>query len=115
MARGDVLTVDLPAPSGAAGHEQVGYRPAIVVQTGLTNANFSTTMIVPLTSNLNALRFPHTIQVDPSPQNGLATPSVLLVFQLRAIDKRRLGKRLGRLEQHHMQQLEIEIRHLLGL
>ena len=115
MARGDVLTVELPVPSGRPGHEQAGYRPAIVVQTDLTDAGLPTTMIVPMTSNLSALRFPHTVRVDPSPQNRLTKPSVLLVFQLRAIDKRRLSNKLGRLERHHMQQLETEMRHLLGL
>ena len=115
MARGDILTVELPAPSGRPGHEQVGYRPAIVVQTDVTDASLPTTMIVPLTSNLNALCFLHTFRVDPSPQNGLTRPSVLLVFQLRAIDKRRLGNNIGRLEQRHLQQLETEMRRLLGL
>jgi mRNA interferase MazF len=114
MARGDIITVDLPAPAGRAGHEQVGYRPAIVVQADVTDASLPTTMIVPLTSNLNALRFPHTICVDPSPQNGLTKPSVLLVFQLRAIDKRRLGTTVGQLEGHHLRELETEMRHLLG-
>jgi len=59
-----------------------------------------------MTSNLAAMRFPYTFRVDPSPQNGLTKPSVLLVFQLRAIDKGRLGKTIGNLEQHHLQQLE---------
>ena len=115
MARGGILKVDLPAPSGRVGHEQVGHRPAIVVQTDATDASLPTTMIVPVTSNLSALRFSHTFRVDPSPQNGLTRPSVLLVFQLRAIDKRRLGNSIGRLEQRHLQQLETEMRRLLGL
>ncbi|RLF31627.1 MAG: hypothetical protein DRN08_07665 [Thermoplasmata archaeon] len=42
-------------------------------------------------------------------------PSIPLVFQLCAIDKRRLGSKIGHLEQHYMQQLESEIRHLLDL
>lgn len=115
MARGDVVTVDLPVPADRPGREQVGYRPAIVVQTDDTEANLPTTMVVPITSNLSAIRFPHTFRVDPSPQNGLAKPSVLLVFQLRAIDKKRLGKTIGHLEQHHLQQLEFEIRLLLDI
>lgn len=115
MARGDIWTVELPIPSGRPGHEQVGYRPAIVVQADPTGTALPTTMIVPLTANLNALRFPHTVRVDPSPQNGLVKSSVLLIFQLRAIDKKRLGNKLGRLESHHMQQLEAEMRNLLGL
>jgi mRNA interferase MazF len=115
MARGDILTVEFPSSSGLAGHEQVGYRPAIVVQTDTTNSKLPTTMIVPFTANLSAARFPHTLQVDPSPENGLSKTSVLLVFQLRAIDKGRLGKNIGRLEQHHVQRLEAEMRLLLGL
>jgi len=115
MARGDIVTVDLPVPSHQAGHEQVGRRPAIVVQTDVTDASLPTTMIVPLTSKLSAMRFPYTFRVDPSPQNGLTRPSVLLVFQLRAIDRKRLGVNIGCLEQHYMEQLESEIRHLLGL
>ena len=81
----------------------------------VSDASLSTTMIVPLTSQLNALRLPHTLRVDPSPQNGLTRSSMLLVFQLRAIDKIRLGNNIGRLEQHHLQQLETEMRALLGL
>jgi mRNA interferase MazF len=115
MARGDIVVIDLPAPAGLAGHEQVEPRPAIVVQTDITDVSLPTTMIVPLTSNINAMRFPHTIYVTHSSQNGLSKPSVLLVFQLRAIDKARLGTKIGCLEQNYLQQLDIEMRSLLGL
>lgn len=115
MARGDIFIVDFPAPAGPAGREQMGHRPAIVVQTDLTNTDLPTTMIVPFTSNLNAMRFSHTLRIDPSFQNGLTRPSVLLIFQLRAIDKRRLGNKIGSLEDHYLQKLEAEIRCLLGL
>ena len=55
MARGDIVTVELPAALGQGGHEQAGQRPAIVVQTDVMHQNLSTTMVVPLTSNLKAL------------------------------------------------------------
>jgi len=115
MARGDILIVDLPAPSDGSGHEQMGARPAIVVQTDTTDADLPVAMIVPVTANLRALRFPHTVRVDPTPQNGLSKPSVLLVFQLRAIDKKRLGKNIGCLDQNYLKKLDAEIRHLLAL
>jgi mRNA interferase MazF len=115
MTRGDIVTVDLPEPSTGTGHEQMGYRPAIVVQTDITDAELPTTMIVPLTSNLSAMRFPHTLRVEPSPQNGLIRPSVLLVFQLRAIDKRRIGNNIGHLEHHYLEEMETEMRRLLGI
>ena len=115
MARGDIFTIDFPSPAGRPGHEQIGRRPGIVVQTNLTDASLSTTMIIPLTANLKALRFPHTIQVNPSPQNGLQMPSVLLVFQLRSIDKARLMSRIGCLENFYLDQVDKEMRRLLGL
>ena len=115
MARGEILSVDLPVPVYRGGHEQLGCRPAIVVQTDVADTNLPTTIIVPFTSNISALHFPHTLRIDPSPQNGLTRPSVLLVFQLRAIDKKRIGNRIGRLEKHYLQQLEVEMRNLLAL
>jgi mRNA interferase MazF len=115
MARGDVVIINFPIPSGPAGREQVGTRPAVAVQTDFSDADLPTTIVVPMTSTLGVTRFPHTIYVNPSPQNGLSIPSVLLVFQLRAIDKSRVGRRIGRLEQSYLQQLENEMREILGL
>lgn len=115
MARGDVLRIELPSPPSGVGHEQAGRRPAIAVQTDVTSASLPTLMIVPLTGQLSALRFPHTIQVEPSRVNGLTQPSVLLVFQLRAIDQRRILETIGRLEQHYLNQLDAEIRRMLSL
>jgi len=72
-------------------------------------------MIVPFTSNLKAQRFPHTNLIRPSKKNGLTAPSVLLVFQLRAIDKQRVSKRIGHLEDELMGKVNQEIKDLLGL
>lgn len=115
MARGDVLRIGFPHPRGEPGREQAGRRPAIAVQTDTTVGNLPTIMVVPLTGQLDALRFPHTIRVDPSETNGLTMPSVLLVFQLRAIDQNRILDKIGTLEQSYMDQLDNEIRRLLDL
>lgn len=115
MARGDVLRVELPRPRGAAGHEQTGPRPAIAVQADLPGTSTPTLMVVPLTSQLSVLRFPHTIQVKPSAMNGLTELSVLMVFQLRALDRVRILGTIGRLEQQYLNQLDTEIRHMLDL
>jgi mRNA interferase MazF len=72
-------------------------------------------MVVPVTSKLAALRFPHTIQVNPSSANGLTEPSVLLVLQLRALDRSRLDRAIGHLEESYLRQLDEEIRQMLGL
>ena len=115
MARGDVLRIEFPYPPSDAGHEQAGRRPAIAVQTDVTSASLPTLMVVPLTGRLGALRFPHTIQVEPSKENGLTQTSVLLVFQLRAIDQKRILERIGHLEQNYLDQLDAEMRRMLDL
>jgi len=115
MTRGDIVLVNLPQTADSAGHEQVGTRPALVVQDDPTSETLSVIMIVPFTSNLKAQRFPHTILIQPSAQNGLSMPSVLMIFQLRAIDKTRVTKKIGRLEDELMTKVNDEMKDLLGL
>jgi len=111
MARGDVVYVDLPR---ASQHEQAGTRPAVAVQATLDPRN-PMLMVVPFTSKLSALQFPHTIRIEPSQTNGLSVPSVLLVFQLRAIGKGRIVSTIGRLDDAYMDRLDQAMRSLLGL
>ena len=115
MRRGDIVLVDLPQVVGATGHEQIGMRPALIVHDDMTSSNLSVVMIIPVTSNLTAKNYPHTILIQPSKQNGLSMPSVLLVFQLRAIDKRRISKKLGEVEPPIMEQVNTELKIMLGI
>ena len=115
MARGEIWTVDIPVPAGKPRHEQLGIRPGIVVQADKAVSQLPTTIVIPATSRQEARRFPYTVAIQPSLQNGLERPSVLLVFQIRAIDKRRLIRRLGRLEDDHLKNLENQIRDLLAI
>jgi mRNA-degrading endonuclease toxin of MazEF toxin-antitoxin module len=64
------------------------------------------TLIIPLTSRLDALRFPATWRIDPTPTNGLSNPSVALIFQLGAADIRRIRQRLGRLNDSDLQAIQ---------
>ncbi len=115
MARGDVVLVDLPLTKGQAGREQLGRRPAVAVQADSTTAILPTVVIVPFTSKLKSLRHPHSIRVEPSASNGLTVPSVLLVHQLRALDRGRIVQTLGVLEREYLRQLDAEIRNLLDI
>jgi mRNA interferase MazF len=114
MKRGDIVLVELPQ-ANTSGHEQEGPRPALVVHDDGTSDQLSVVMIVPMTSNLRLQSFSHSILIQPSQQNGLDKPSVLLVFQLRAIDKRRIKKTLGTIESSIMEQVSTEMKKLLGL
>jgi len=97
LARGEIWAVDIPAPKGKPGREQLGMRPGIVVQADTADPRLPTTM------------------VQPSTQNGLDKPTVLLTFQIWALDKNRLIRKLGRLEDDQLKYLENQIRALLAI
>ena len=100
--------VELPF---ANGHEQAGTRPAVIVaELGLNIA-----VIIPLTSNLQALQFPYTIEINPSKNNGLKTVSIALVFHIRAIDKKRIKSKIGDLEEAKIIEVNQMMKKLLVL
>lgn len=102
MQRGDVYLVQFPAGNG---REQAGTRPAIVVQDPVVGGALPTILVVPLTSQLAATQFPGTLVIEPNPRNSLTTTSVALVFQTRAIDRKRPGPRLGSVEPRQLNEL----------
>jgi mRNA interferase MazF len=95
MKQGEVWRVRLPSTPG---HTQAGERPAIIVQDDSFIRSLPTVLIVPFTSTAAALRFAGTLLVQPDSQNGLTLPSVALVFQLSAVDKRNCVQHLGLLD-----------------
>jgi len=113
IRRNDVLFVELPPPLGGAGHEQRGRRPAIALQEELST--LPTILVLPLTSRLEALRFPFTLRLEPSATNGLRLPSVVLLFQMQVIDKRRIVRVIGRLEPEQIGQIDEIMRRMLKL
>lgn len=108
MARGDILVVSLPATDG---REQSGRRPAVAVQTDIVGDPML--MIAPITSNLAASRFSFSVLVEPSVENGLTVPSVIMIFQMRAIDKTRIIRKIGQLSSDDMQRIDAEIWRML--
>ena len=116
MQRGDIVLVELPqVATGASGHEQTGNRPALVVHSDATSASLSVIMIVPMTSNLSAKNYPHAIEIQPTARNGLSMSSVLMVSQLRAIDKHRILRTLGEIEAPIMAQVTAEMKKMLEI
>jgi mRNA interferase MazF len=108
MAYGDVLLIDLPPSNG---REQSGRRPTVVVQSN--TANEPTLIVAPVTSNLRTNRFAFSVRVEPTPENGLTVPSVVLVFQLRAVDKDRIIRKLGQLSAEDLALVEAEVWRML--
>jgi mRNA interferase MazF len=108
MSRGDVLLVALPDSDK---REEKGNRPAIAIQTDGTNSPML--MVIPITSSLAALRFPFSVQIEPSPQNGLTLSSVAMVFQMRAIDRKRIIRKIGALEAEYLAKVDAAIWEML--
>lgn len=111
MQEGEIYFVEIPL---SGGHEQAGLRPAIIAQAaGLEK--LPTVLIVPLTSKLKAADFPFTFLIEPDKINNLDVTSVALVFQLRAIDKRRLENKIGRIGQVKLELLKQNVKEIMGL
>jgi len=111
MQDGDIYMIEFPSTGG---HEQAGLRPAIIVQT-LAIEKVPTILIVPFTSKIKAADFPFTLIVEPDQTNNLTITSVALVFQLRAIDKKRLKNKIGRMEQIKLGLLKRALKEMMGL
>ena len=90
MHRGDIYLVDL---TDQVGSEQSGVRPAVVVQNELGNAYSPTTIVCPLTSKNKSLSATH-VSLTPD-EAGIIKDSTVLCEQVRVIDKTRIIKKLG--------------------
>jgi mRNA interferase MazF len=108
MPRGDIVLVSLPDSDR---REEKGNRPAIAVQANIVNCPMLT--IVPVTSSLGALRFPFTVKIEPSELNGLTLSSVAMVFQIRAIDRKRIIRKIGELKSKYLTLIDVEIWQML--
>ena len=108
MKKGDICLLNL---SQGIGHEQYGERPAILV-SGLVNGMI---LVVPVTSNLKSVRFSHTISIVPSKKNNLDNDSVALVFQLKAVDSKRVIRHIGQMDSSDSKQIDRILKDLLIL
>jgi mRNA interferase MazF len=111
VTAGDVLWIELPP---ADGHEQTGRRPAVVIHDETYAGQLPVVLAIPLTTATSTLRFPGTFLVQPTPTNGLRHPSVALVFQLRAVDRRRLRDLIGNVGAENLDQIFATLDKLLG-
>jgi mRNA interferase MazF len=107
--RGEVFRVRLDP---AVGHEIRKTRPVAVVSNDHMNELSATVLVMPITAGV--YDYYHWITIKP-PEGGLTKTSSLVTEQIRAIDKRRLERRLGRLSDATMRKIEDAIRDHFGL
>lgn len=110
IRRGDIYYADL---SPVVGSEQGGVRPVLIVQNDVGNKYSPTVIAAAITSQTGKTRLPTHIEVLASA--GLAKDSVILLEQIRTIDKRRLKEKMGHLDECVMAQVNEAISVSFGL
>jgi len=111
VKRGDIFYADL---SPVVGSEQGGTRPVLIVQNDTGNKHSPTVIAAAITSQTGKARLPTHITLTGS-NYGLSKDSVILLEQVRTIDKRRLREHMGRLDETLMNQVDNAIAVSFGL
>ena len=111
IKRGDIYYADL---SPVVGSEQGGVRPVLIVQNDVGNRFSPTVIAAAITSQTDKAKMPTHIQVR-SEGSGLAKDSIVLLEQVRTLDKRRLREHMGRLDEDSMRRVNNAIQISLGL
>ncbi len=111
VKRGDIFYADL---SPVVGSEQGGVRPVLIVQNDVGNKFSPTVIIAAITSQINKAKLPTHLEITAD-DYGLSKDSVILLEQIRTIDKRRLRERIGRLDDDLMAKVGEALTISLGL
>lgn len=111
IRRGDIFYADL---SPVVGSEQGGVRPVLIVQNDVGNRYSPTVIAAAITSKLGKAKLPTHIDVYAD-RVGLARDSVILLEQIRTIDKKRLGEKMGHLDDAVMRAVDTAITVSFGL
>ena len=100
IKRGDIFYADLRP---VVGSEQGGIRPVLIIQNDIGNKHSPTVICAAITSRMNKAKLPTHIEIDASSYD-LVRDSVILLEQLRTIDKRRLKDKVCHLDQEILDQ-----------
>src|SRR5438128_12540330 len=109
--RGEIF---LTALDPALGYEIKKTRPAMVIQNDVTNRYGMTTIVAAITSRVSIPPYPNEVVIQPS-RTGLEVLSTVRFDQIRTVDRRRLLKKLGKLEADLMRKVDEAISISLGL
>ena len=111
VKRGDIYYADL---SPVVGSEQGGMRPVLIIQNDVGNRYSPTVIAAAITSRMGKTKLPTHIDVYAD-RAGLARDSIVLLEQLRTLDKRRLREKMGHLDEEVMREIDNAIAVSLGL
>ena len=111
IKRGDIFYADL---SPVVGSEQGGIRPVLIVQNNVGNRFSPTVIAAAITSQKSNANLPTHIQLRAN-DSGLSRDSVVLLEQIRTLDKRRLKEKMGTLNPYSMHQVDEALSISFGL
>lgn len=111
IKRGDIFYADL---SPVVGSEQGGLRPVLIVQNDVGNRYSPTVIAAAITSRMTKTRLPTHIDIYAS-DAGLSKDSVVLLEQIRTIDKQRLKEKMGHLSERMMAEVDEALSVSFGL
>ena len=111
VKRGDIFYADL---SPVVGSEQGGTRPVLIVQNDTGNRHSPTVIAAAITSQTGKARLPTHINIAGG-SVGLSKDSIILLEQIRTIDKRRLRERAGRIPEDDMRRVDEALGVSMGL
>ncbi|MCI8331455.1 MAG: type II toxin-antitoxin system PemK/MazF family toxin [Clostridiales bacterium] len=113
IKRGDIYYADL---SPVIGSEQGGVRPVLIVQNDIGNRYSPTVIAAAITSKMSKTRLPtHIDIIGCAEEFGLAKDSVILLEQIRTLDKKRLKEKMGHIDGKIMEQVNSAIGVSFGL
>src|SRR5438445_6773594 len=95
LLRGDIYLVEFDP---ARGHAIQKTRPAVIIQNNIGNRHSPVTIVAAITSRLSPVPYPVEAVMMPTKGNGLSVLSAVQLGQIRSVDKRRLVRRLGRVD-----------------
>ena len=111
IKRGYLYYADL---SPVVGSEQGGVRPVLIIQNDIGNKYSPTVIVAAITSQINKAKLPTHIEISAH-EYGLNKDSVILLEQIRTIDKKRLREKIGCLDKNMMLKVNNSLQISLGL
>ncbi len=111
IKRGDVFFADL---SPVVGSEQGGFRPVLIIQNNIGNRFSPTVIVAAITAQIQKAKLPTHVEVAAT-EYGLERDSVVLLEQIRTIDKQRLTEKITHLNDELMQKVNDSLQISVGL
>jgi mRNA interferase MazF len=111
IRRGDIVVVNFEPVRGS---EQGGIRPALVIQNNGGNLYGPTIIVAAITSKNPDKNYPFNVHISKN-ESSLFKDSIIMLNQIRTIDKSRIGKKISQLNPYIMFQVDLAIKISLGL